>query len=118
MDDFLDSALAVATSSTSRPVGEDPDLVQRMQQALVEKHQERLAELQRSVEEQGAELEELSETFREGGGPPVGWQPQCTPGVERDRLDEEDERESEEDEQEDDPEVQLHRLLEQPRWKM
>ena len=119
MDDFLDSALA-QTATATRPVGVDENisresgLVQRMQRALVEKHQYRLAELMRTVEAHSAELEELSEAFREGGEPPEGWQPQRTP-----ELEEEDESESEEEvEPEAGAELQLHRLLERPRWKL
>ena len=113
--DFLDSAIA-HTSSSSKQV-EQKLLVQRMQQLLVEKHRSRLAELNRLVEAQSAEIEQLSEAFRDGGGPPEGWRPQCTPGGE---PEEEDESESEEDEEpaEAGAQIELHRVLERPKWKM
>ena len=112
--DFLDSAIA-HTSSSSKEV-EQKLLVQRMQQLLVEKHRNRLAELNRLVEAQSAEIEQLSEAFRDGGGPPEGWRPQCTPGGEP----EEDESESEEDEEpaEEGAQIELQRVLERPKWKM
>ena len=111
--DFLDSAIA-NTSSSSKQV-EQKLLVQRMQQLLVEKHQNRLAELNRLVEAQSAEIEQLSEAFRDGGGPPEGWRPQCTPGGEP----EEDESESEDEEPaEEGAQIELQRVLERPKWKM
>ena len=111
--DFLDSAIA-NTSSSSKQV-EQKLLVQRMQQLLVEKHQNRLAELNRLVEAQSAEIEQLSEAFRDGGGPPEGWRPQHEP------EEEEEESESEEDDvaqEEAVAQVELHRVLERPKWKM
>ena len=111
--DFLDSAIAF-TSSSSKQV-EQKLLVQRMQQLLVEKHRARLAELNRLVEAQGLEIEQLSEAFRDGAGPPEGWRPQGTTGPE-----EVDESESEEDEEpaEAGAQIALHRVLERPRWKL
>ena len=112
--DFLDSAIAF-TSSSSKQV-EQKLLVQRMQQLLVEKHRNRLAELNRLVEVQSAEIEQLSEAFRDGAGPPEGWRPQCTPGGEP----EEGDSESEEDEEaaEEGAQIELQRVLERPKWKM
>ena len=113
--DFLDSAIAF-TSSSSKQV-EQKLLVQRMQQLLVEKHRARLAELNRLVDAQGAEIEQLSEAFRDGAGPPEGWRPQATTGGEPEEV---DESESEEDEEpaEAGAQIALHRVLERPRWKL
>lgn len=111
--DFLDSAIAF-TSSSSKQV-EQKLLVQRMQQLLVEKHRNRLAELNRLVEAQGAEIERLSEAFRDGAGPPEGWRPQGTTGGEPEEV---EESESEEDEEPAGARIALHRVLERPRWTL
>ena len=111
--DFLDSAIA-HTSSSAKGV-EQKLLVQRMQQLLVTKHQNRLAEVMRAIEATSAEIEQLSEAFRDGGGPPEGWRPQHEP------EEEEEESESEEDDvaqEEAVAQVELHRVLERPKWKM
>ena len=113
--DFLDSAIAF-TSSSSKQV-EQKLLVQRMQQLLVEKHRARLAELNRLVCATNAEIEQLSEAFRDGAGPPEGWRPQATTGGEPEEV---DDSESEEDEEpaEAGAQIALHRVLERPRWKL
>ena len=50
-------------------------LLERMKRALVEKHGERIEELQRTVATQEAELEALQTQFSENVPPPEDWRP-------------------------------------------
>ena len=98
-------------------------LLERMKRALVEKHGERIEELQRTVATQEAELEALQTQFSENVPPPEDWRPRQAVDDGDDQAEdaEEEEAEDAEDADGDDEEaagVELQRVLERPRWRL
>ena len=117
-------SLRVMDSLLDSGSGGNDVLLERMKRALVEKHGERIEELQRTVATQEAELEALQTQFSENVAPPEDWRNSrqaVDDGDDQAEDAEEEEAEDAEDADGDDEEaagVELQRVLERPRWRL